>query len=348
MKDIISKIEDQYQAGLVAGYEEGKHEWQALLDRTDISRKQKLKILREERKRLNREMETGTYATLKKKLERLKQYNPVLEEIQSWYEGAAPMLGRPSGSQLADFKNSIRSGTLFRYDDIKRVNEENLLRRDTSLLEVLNEAHSFVVEHNWAGAFAGASDFESEAFRLPFDICCFEFVISKHRVLAIATHTSDDHISDILMKPFVQVSDGWFEGDYTYRYAGSNWTPERETENPDAYTSMVALIGSQIKAISVALDAEVATTEIVRQPHKLVKRRIREGKLPPSDYHIVVLSRKSRAPEIIMSSDESRVGKIRLHFRRGHWRHFEAHKTWIKWMLVGNPDLGFIDKHYRL
>jgi hypothetical protein len=40
--------------------------------------------------------------------------------------------------------------------------------------------------------------------------------------------------------------------------------------------------------------------------------------------------------------------KKRLHFRRGHWRHYETHKTWIKWMLVGDPDLGFIEKQYRL
>jgi hypothetical protein len=33
---------------------------------------------------------------------------------------------------------------------------------------------------------------------------------------------------------------------------------------------------------------------------------------------------------------------------RGHWRHYERHKTWIKWTLVGDPDLGFVDKHYRL
>jgi len=31
-----------------------------------------------------------------------------------------------------------------------------------------------------------------------------------------------------------------------------------------------------------------------------------------------------------------------------HWRHFENHKTWIKWHLRGDPCLGFIDKHYRL
>jgi hypothetical protein len=40
--------------------------------------------------------------------------------------------------------------------------------------------------------------------------------------------------------------------------------------------------------------------------------------------------------------------KRRLHFRRGHFRHFDGWKTWVNWCLVGDPDLGFVDKHYKL
>ncbi len=40
--------------------------------------------------------------------------------------------------------------------------------------------------------------------------------------------------------------------------------------------------------------------------------------------------------------------RTRLHVVRGHWRHYEEHKTWIKWHLRGDPDLGFIQKHYSL
>lgn len=53
----------------------------------------------------------------------------------------------------------------------------------------------------------------------------------------------------------------------------------------------------------------------------------------------------------------------RLHFRRGHWSHYSnpgageiqftdegylRSKSWINWMLVGDPDPGFVDKHYKL
>lgn len=38
----------------------------------------------------------------------------------------------------------------------------------------------------------------------------------------------------------------------------------------------------------------------------------------------------------------------RLHFRRSHWRHYVSHKTKIPWTLVGDPNLGFVEKEYRL
>jgi hypothetical protein len=40
--------------------------------------------------------------------------------------------------------------------------------------------------------------------------------------------------------------------------------------------------------------------------------------------------------------------KKRLHFCRGHWRHYEKSKTWIRWCLKGDPDLGFVDAEYKL
>jgi hypothetical protein len=93
------------------------------------------------------------------------------------------------------------------------------------------------------------------------------------------------------------------------------------------------------------LDAEVAVHSVVRAPHALNVKRKNEGKIPIFDHHIVKLSDRHRA-------SAKRFGDThkspRLHFRRGHWRHFQTHKTWIKWMLVGDPELGFVDKEYRL
>ncbi len=93
----------------------------------------------------------------------------------------------------------------------------------------------------------------------------------------------------------------------------------------------------------------------------LNKRRIREGKTPLRDYHVVTLAKRLRAEP---NHDHEPTGiHRRLHWRRGHWRHFNTpggeiryfnadgitvSKTWINWQLVGDETLGFVDKHYRL
>jgi hypothetical protein len=106
--------------------------------------------------------------------------------------------------------------------------------------------------------------------------------------------------------------------------------------------------GAQIRAICIALDAEVATHTVVRAPHKLNVKRERDGKCPLFDYRVVSLSRRSRALGMPRSTLGQTPTRKRLHFRRGHWRHYAEFKTWVRWTLVGNPELGFIDHEYRL
>lgn len=104
----------------------------------------------------------------------------------------------------------------------------------------------------------------------------------------------------------------------------------------------------QVRAICIALDAEVAETEVVRAPHKLNRARERRARPLIADYHTVKLARRPRPKPLPRDGLEQATRHVRLHFRRGHWRHFEQHKTWINWTLVGDPDLGYIEKHYRL
>ncbi|HKM88832.1 MAG TPA: hypothetical protein VJX48_09530, partial [Xanthobacteraceae bacterium] len=110
------------------------------------------------------------------------------------------------------------------------------------------------------------------------------------------------------------------------------------------------LVEREIKAVCIALEAQIATTEVIRAPLKLNKARERGGKPPLPDYRVVQLTKRSTPlplPTTGGPAAEKRQSP-RLHFRRGHWAHFSNHRTWRKWTLVGDPDLGFIDKHYRL
>lgn len=184
----------------------------------------------------------------------------------------------------------------------------------------------FVVQHDWASAFQNAGDYADGVFNLPYEMCAFEFRITGRSVTMLAFQTEG-------CAPSFQV----------YVQFGNYWVSHDEAENYPA--KLFAM--QQVKAICVALDAEVATRTMVRAPEKLNRKRQGEGKLPLYSYHIVNLNRRYRAANPSAGGGSS-LGKKRLHFRRGHWRHYAEFKTWIKWTLVGNPELGFIDKEYRL
>jgi hypothetical protein len=198
------------------------------------------------------------------------------------------------------------------------------------------EPRVFVVEHDWAAAFAGAGEFDDGEYRLPFSDCVFEFVINGQRVVSVDSETRGGLVA-------IEFRNEWV----TMREIYDNEPASLVKEVFEPYKRLISVLDRNIRAISIALDSEVATHEVVRAPYKLNAAREKKGKPPISDYHVVSLARRHRAAPLPRNGDPEH-GKVRLHFRRGHWRHYENHKTWIKWTLVGNPDLGFINKHYRL
>jgi hypothetical protein len=191
---------------------------------------------------------------------------------------------------------------------------------------LIHEPQIFLVQHNWAAAFDGAKDFSEGEFPLPFDHCAFEFRLDGRRVFVVTVERNCTVISEI--------GEGW--------WVASVIGPLEGVADTKRYPALYKLI----RAICIALDAEVAMTSVTRAPHRLNYQRERQGKFPVNDFHVISLAKRSRIEALPSASDEPKHHK-RLHFRRGHWRHFSDHKTWIKWMLVGDPDLGFIDKEYR-
>lgn len=194
----------------------------------------------------------------------------------------------------------------------------------------LNTAQSFVITHDWASVFKDHLDEADTQFRLPFPHCCFEMKISGIVVLALVKEPKD--VNDTVnIRLYASIAkDLWL-----------NFVPTKR-EKGDHFD----FIHTQVVAMCIALEAEVAETEVIRAPSKLNEKRIKAGKLPLNDYHVVSLARRHRAKAKDTHVETGR--KVRMHFRRGHWRRYESSKTWIKWMLVGDPHLGFIDKHYKL
>jgi hypothetical protein len=178
---------------------------------------------------------------------------------------------------------------------------------------------SFVIEHDWAAAFAGAANFDDGDFNLPFDDVAFEMRVDGRCVVFV-------YSADGMKLILVQFGNGWL----VMKLEDLSW--------PDKL----------VRAACIALDAEIATHELVREPERLNRARIKNGKTPIFAHHVIRLSKKSRSALPYSPNEEAPTRHYRLHFVRGHWRHFETHRTWIKWHLRGNPDIGFIDKGYRL
>jgi hypothetical protein len=305
----------------------------ALKTRLDkLPQKERKKLLFAERNRLLHEkkgVEKSIFET-GKELIRLDEMKDAFNKIEEWRKGV-PVFQKVDGSQMHALRACVIKGEIHDLFAWKtKINP-----RDWS--EFLSESTVFVLTHDWASAFKDATDFEAGPFRLPFDICAFEFALSGNRIIAFALEVDNGNLEpDICMQIAVRIDGSWVFDCQRFTHGPNGWGA------PDFYE----LIGNQIKAICVALDAAVAVTEAVRTPYKLNIAREKNGKPPLSDYHIVNLSRQTRARPLEAHGQSS--ARRRLHFRRGHWRHFEIHKTWVRWCLVGDPDLGFIDKEYRL
>lgn len=224
--------------------------------------------------------------------------------------------------------------------------------------------------------------------KLPYDDVCFEFRLNGRRVLyRITKNENTVAISDTTQSEWrevwsgrpggygtdfrkkleeesgrrvengaiamllVEAGYGWIvaslEGISTQLLMGGSFTLLPSLRD-DAVRSFVK---RQVLAVAIALDAQIATGTIIDAPTKLNAARIKKGKVPLSDYRVVSLTRRRLATDAAVMTNPDRRGP-RLHFRRGHWHHFHTKKglerKWVSWMLVGNPDLGFIDKHYRV
>lgn len=255
-----------------------------------------------------------------KRLQWLGDQKEVTEAALAWMQSGPPYKLQPNDcSRAHKLIESMMSGPAYGISDDARMLAARMFK----------DATSFVVRHDWAAAFGDSLDDAASDIKLPYEACLFEFTING-RCVIIAAHQADQGGNAPGAIPFVEVMPGkWYHG----------------TQGDCASEGVFAMAWRQVVAICVALDSEVATHAVTRAPAALNKKREKAGKPPLKDYHVVDLSRRNR---VIGFPATGSHRSPRLHFRRGHWRHYEDHKTWIKWTLVGSPDLGFVDKHYRM
>lgn len=249
-----------------------------------------------------------------KRLHLLEATEAGAQLVLKWQE-KIPVLEKNDCSRLHKLVAAHKAEEIF-FSDNSAAKSEDILFKDVQ---------PFVVQNDWARAFEGATDYAEGEVNLPYNVCAFEFRISGLTVIVLALQPEGGPLACL---GFVEANGIWFCDGKKAAEAGP-----------------FQFAWKEIRAICIALEAEAATHELQRAPAKLNRIREEEGKVPLYSYHVVKLSERHRA-------STKRFGGAhrspRLHFRRGHWRHFDTHKTWIKWMLVGNPELGFVEKEYRL
>lgn len=267
-----------------------------------------------------------------------------IKELAKRFSQMGVQFERPQGTSLHHF-----------LDDLKQ--HEHVKDNLTTWEFFKNEFQSFVIEHNWSKAFEGVRDFDGGEIKLPFQFTCFEFRINGVRILVFLGEGPDcvEGIiaSGINKRWYINPNKIVFDGTRLYHAAGEAYD--------EGVLEYLKQIGAQIRAVCIMLDAKVAIGE--RRSlggEALQKKRAREGKAPLRDYHVVSLAKRLRGEA--ERNDPTGIHK-RLHWRRGHWRHFKTpggevqyydaegitvSKTWINWQLVGDETLGFVDKHYRL
>lgn len=248
-------------------------------------------------------------------------------DLRDWMTVSAPVLQRNEHSRLHRLLEALKSGQVFPlwHDDAA----DGCVPLDGSEADIWKkDNHVFVVKHNWLGVLGDEHLPHEDEVVLPFPICTFEFRISERNVIVIAAQNDEQ----IVAVGFQEAGNGlWFSG-----------------QSGDRDSPAMRLAWKEIKATCAVLDAEVASHEVVRAPIALNKKRDVAGRIPLFDFHVVDLSRRHRVSNPNEQRGVGTHAKRRLHFRRGHWRHFVTFKTWVKWCLVGDPNLGFIDKEYAL
>ncbi|HEY6225420.1 MAG TPA: hypothetical protein VIW26_16675 [Gemmatimonadales bacterium] len=300
--------------------EQAKQQLQAIHDDPSISARNKRRLAEpiitaadRERSRIEADL---THLEIDSAL--LEDKIGALRDLEAWMDKPPRLqLERNDCSRLHKLKEAAKSGWII---DGEKKDSTGVLKGAEHIVAIAN---TFVVKHDWASAFANAQDVAGE-FCLPYNQCAFEFRLDGRNVILWAQELNGEQS----FTAFTETRKFWY-------------CPPQDVKD-----EFLRFLWDQVRAICIALDAEVAAHEVVRASVALNEKRARNGKVPLSDYRIIDLARRHRIAN--PSGGVSTGRKVRMHFRRGHWRHYDDRKTWIKWMLVGNPDLGFIQKHYSL
>lgn len=201
----------------------------------------------------------------------------------------------------------------------------------------------FLVDHDWAALCASIEGYAEADFHFPFDSFQVEFSIQAVTIIVSLFDAQGD------MPPvgglFVAKKDGDFLPVTGFYVIDGKVGIDTDHIEPEPWMFRLASIAlDQTRAISVLIEADAAETIEINADPKLQRARAKR-RVPPINPYLILSLRRSTPAQ---SAKSAYQGVVRCHFRRGHWMRVGEGKTWRKWTLVGNPDLGFVQKTYVL
>lgn len=296
-----------------------------------------------------------------------KARSVIFDKIVTWAHGPL-RLEKPQGSSfhhLVDYSRTSAGGTFARALESGELTTPQL----------------FVVDHDWHAAFSASEGFaEIAEWPLPYAKCCFEFRISGVRVLAFV---EEDDVNDggKFLHCVYGRDEHWCSDDYEYVLRRASGTlghvtgvlvevsGEKRREG-HKFPDLTSMVVNQIRAVCIMLDARVAVQERREPSAALSKSRSARGRSALPAHSVVRLSRRRYGQPREDTRAVSSGRHVRLHWRRGHWRHYDrildepdpdvrtvdkanesgiwTSSQWINSMLVGDESLGFVEKEYRL
>lgn len=176
---------------------------------------------------------------------------------------------------------------------------------------------------------------------LPYPVCWFEWDIEpEHTIGCVAANEADSGETErIVLRSLIRVQGaGWSNWDYL--------------ENAERNEKLIAHVDEVCRAAMVILNSRSAAKTEITPPPRLNRRR-EKGNAPPLFSHTVVEIRG-----VVLGKHGEVTGRThrspRMHWRRGHLRHFrnaegEVYRiTPIAPMLVGSEKLGRVEHDYVL
>jgi len=220
---------------------------------------------------------------------------------------------------------------------------------------------SILVRHDWAAVLGDSLDTQGE-WTAPYDHQIFELLIEgtwrtapldgqRVALPVLALMATKPQSMLLLLRTG---KDKWVCDKYLLQLLPDGFREYPDTRINEIGTDLSPLrklVYRQVRACSIMIEARVAETKPMRDMtyKRNVPPKDNSAPLPKLGYNIVELADRHRVerlpPGPITSSMRRRP---RLHFRCAHWRHFATHRTRIPWTLAGNPELGFVEKEYRL